>query len=88
MLMVMYRQLQRQGKAFSVWVLDSKSILNFLFGYYDNSFLNNYQKQAFIRDYCHAIGVELKLAQNSNSMTNEIFSWLIDLQRQRTSVAS
>ena len=42
------------------------SILNLLFGYYDNSLLDNYYKQAFIRDHFHATGVELKLAQNSN----------------------
>ena len=64
------------------------SILNLLFGYYNNSFLDNYYKQAFIRDHFHAIGVELKLGQNNNWKTPEILSAVIDLQRQRTSVAS
>ena len=64
------------------------STLNLLFGYYDNSFLDNYYKHAFIRDHFHAIGVELRLAQNNTWKANEILSAVIDLQRQRTSAAS
>ena len=64
------------------------STLNLLFGYYDRSFLDNYYKQAFIRDHFHAIGVKLRLVQNNNLKANEILSAVIDLQRQRTSVAS
>ena len=64
------------------------STLNLLFGYYDNSFLDNYYKHAFIRDHFHAIGVELKLVENNTWKANEILSTVIDFQRQRTSVAS
>ena len=64
------------------------STLNFLFGYYDNSFIDNYYKQAFIRDHFHVFGVELRLVQNNNWKANEILSAVIDLQRQRKSVAS